>query len=177
MTVKNEARKHKYNFVDFILIILALAIVATGAYFVVRGVVPQTTDSAITFTVEIRGVENEAAQKIAVGDLISHIDTKTYLGTVKKVAIAPEKVECVVAETVQNQDGTSSVQNKVTNVDSALYSTVTVTLTAIADTSEGIAVNEIEILSGKIIGIYGRNFAGEGKVISIYNDNSSKEAK
>ena len=79
MTVKNEARKHKYNFVDFILIILALAIVATGAYFVVRGVVPQTTDSAITFTVEIRGVENEAAQKIAVGDLISHIDTKIRL--------------------------------------------------------------------------------------------------
>ncbi len=181
MTKKNETKKHKYNFIDFVLIIVALAIVAVGAYFIVKGVVPQTTESAITFTVEVHDVDNEAVNDIGIGDLISYLDTKTYLGTVKKITVTPEKVECVVNETVEalNEQGetVTSVEKKVKTVDSSLYSTVSITLTAVADTSVGIEVNGVQILSGETIAIYSRNFAGTGMITAIYNDTSNKEAK
>ncbi len=170
---KSETKKFKYNLIDFIFLIIVLALIAVGIWAIVNETVYSADTQSVTYTVEIHGVENEVASQLAVGDIISDRNTRSVLGTVSSISIKPEKIECIVDKTTDSVDENGEVSvlvEKVVNLaDSNLYSTVVITCTAQADvTSTDITVNGIKLLSGENVAFYSRTFAGTGKIISIY---------
>ncbi len=177
---KSNSKKFKYNFIDFIFLIALVVLVAVGVWAIVSGSPTATDTQLVVFTLEFDGVDNEVASKLQVGDIISNTATKTVLGTVEGVEVKPQSITELVdferADVDSNGEEFTWTEKVVTTSQSKLYSTVTVTCRVHADVDpHEISINGVRIISGESIGIYSKDFAGVGEIISIYKVAKTEE--
>ena len=154
----------RFNFIDFILCVVAVAVIALGVWAVV-GDRPAAggEETPVNIVIEFEKVDNEIAGGIAPGDVVSVLETKTELGTVKTVAVTPETYVFVDGPATEGELVTLSTAK------STLLSKLSVTVTANASvTSQSVSVNGYRILCGDSVKVYGKSFAGEGKIIAIF---------
>lgn len=100
-------KKHKFNIIDALIIIVILAIIAVAAFFLLRDKpteeVKQTV--AIEYVVEFRKVRNELSDKISVGDKVVDSVAKYHIGEV----IAVSAVDAVFSNGNDFTSGTAVV--------------------------------------------------------------------
>ncbi len=175
-TIKKKAKKpsekkqRKFNFVDFLLILLILAIIGGAVYLFLPGSFINKTGKAKTgtlvYTVEIKGVDGDYLNKIHENDVVVDAVTKNTLGTVSAVDY---NTKHTALEYVQQQDGTyEGVLSEYPN-----QYTVLVTITASADyvDQDGYFVNNCRIAVGQGMALHFPDFAAEGYCISIIPQN------
>ena len=84
-------KKHKFNIIDAVIIILLGTIIAVAAFFLLRD---KPTDEvketvAIEYVVEFRKVRDELNNKISVGDTVVDSVAKYHIGEVIAVSAVP----------------------------------------------------------------------------------------
>lgn len=81
-----SAQKSSFNFVDVIIILLAASVAAAAIYVITRGTpAPSGTKANVTYTLVIKGVNEDHLNVISEGDVINNSSTGNALGTVTDV--------------------------------------------------------------------------------------------
>ena len=87
--VKSKKTKRKFNIIDFLILIIIIAVVGVCIYAVVSWSniksLWSTSTVELQYTVEFRGVDKEFVDKIKVGDTVTDAVSKNQLGVVNKV--------------------------------------------------------------------------------------------
>lgn len=167
----SEKKSRRFNFVDFLLILLVLAIIAgavylfsPGSFFQKAGASEQGT---LSYTVEFHGVDGEYLNKIKENDIVVDSVTKSSLGTVTAVDYNTKQR---VLEYVKNEvDGTyTGVLSEYPD-----QYTVLVTITAPAEhvSGDGYFVNNCRIAVGEGMALRFPDFVAEGHCISMIPEN------
>lgn len=179
----SEKKQRKFNFVDFLLILLILAIIGGAVYLFSPGSfinkAGKSTEGTLMYTIEIKGVDQEYINKIQENDVVVNAVTKSTLGTVSAVDATNKDVvlDCIEVKNEDNQEGAGETQEEIqyegTLVPSADQYTVLVTITATADyvNGDGYFVNNCRIAVGEGFSLHFPNFAAEGYCISIIPQN------
>ena len=163
----SEKKSRRFNFVDLLLILLVLAIIAGAVYLFSPGSVFKkmgtTEHGTLSYTVEFHGVDGEYLNKIKENDVVVDSVTKNILGT---VAAVDYNTKQTVLEYVKNEDdGTySGVLSEYPN-----QYTVIVTITASAEhvSGDGYFVNNCRIAVGESMALRFPDFVAEGHCISM----------
>lgn len=174
-TVKNkksrkpEKARRKFTFIDFVLIVLVLAIITGGVYVFLSGSIfakIKAEEGTVSYTVEIRGVDAAYIDKIKENDVVVDGVTKSTLGTV--IATDYNTKETSLEYVVQ-EDGTYLG----TLSEHPNQYTVFVIITAPAKhvAGDGYFVNDCRIAVGEKMSLHFPDFAAEGYCISVIPEN------
>lgn len=148
----------KVNVLDFLVVVLVVALAARLAYsWLGPGrTVKAESDVPITFTALVSGVRGPTADAIRVGDTVYETRTNTYLGKVTAVKVEPTRV------LTQNPDGTQ------TEKESQVYKDVYVTITGLGKaTPTSVMVGTQQIHIGSPLQFQTRIWGVTGTVWSI----------
>ena len=167
----SEKKQRKFLFVDFLIILLILAIVGGAVYLFSPGSflnkTRKSTEGTLIYTVEIKGVSKDYLNKIQENDVVVHGATKSAMGTVSAVDYTNNDT---VLDYVWNEKEEAYVGTLVPSPDQ--YS-VLVTITASADyvAEDGYFVNNTRVAVGEGMALRFPNFAVEGYCISVIPQN------
>lgn len=91
MKKKKEKSSRRFTVLDGIIILVILAVIGVGIYFIAgdKNPVSAETTVPITFTVELKGIKDVYAANIRVGDTVIDSVTKKTIGTVAAVETLP----------------------------------------------------------------------------------------
>lgn len=91
MNKKKENRSRRFTVLDGIIILLILAVIGVGIYFIAADKAPVSSETTvpITFTVELKGIKDAYTGNIRVGDTVIDSVTKKTIGTVAAVETLP----------------------------------------------------------------------------------------
>ena len=160
-----EKKERKFNFVDFLLIVLILAIIGaavylftSGAFFKLKGADQEGT---MIYTVEIQGVSSDYLNQIKENDVVVNSVTKNTLGTVTSVDYNTKQT---VLEYVEVDGVYEGVLSEYPDQYTVL---VTVTATAKYVAGDGYFVNDCRIAVGEGLSLRFPNFTAEGYCISL----------
>ncbi|MBO5648775.1 MAG: DUF4330 domain-containing protein [Clostridia bacterium] len=107
----NTQKKHRFNIIDFVLIVTVLAcIVGIAVRYNLRSTLTKESDTA-TVTVVIHKLLEENADHLVVGDTYFYQTTEKTFGTLKSVKTSPAKLRLV------DQSGTVSIVHHPDRVD------------------------------------------------------------
>ena len=151
------AKKSKFNFIDAIIIVLALAMIAALIYFFTVGNVSKTSgsDKTVIYTLKIPGVNADYLSLLKENDVITDSSSGNKLGTVKEVRY---KNALFVGDTVAD-DGKGGKVVSHSEYDNLYDVYVTLYVTATLD-SRGIAyVGTSKILVGSPFYVRDGSFA------------------
>ena len=174
----SDKKQRKFNFVDFLLILLILAIIGGAVYLFSPGSfinkVGKSTEGTLMYTIEIKGVDQEYIHKIKENDFVINAVTKSTLGTVSAADATNKDVvlDCIEVKNEDIQEGaeeTKETKYEGALVQSADQYTILVTITATADyvKGDGYFVNNCRIAVGEGFSLHFPDFAAEGYCISI----------
>ncbi len=170
---KNKApntKQRKFNFVDFLLIVLVLAIIAGAVYLFSPGSFINKLGSAkqgtLSYTVEIQGVDGEYLNKIKENDVVVDSVSKNTLGT---VAAVDYNTKQTVLEYAEQADG--SYVGVLSEYPDQYTVLVTVTAPAEYVAGDGYFVNNCRIAVGEGLALRFPDFAAEGYCISLIPEN------
>ena len=162
----SEKKERKFNFIDFLLIVLVLAIVAGAIYLFSPGSflnqIKTEKQGTLSYTVEIKGVDGEYLNKIKENDVVVDSVTKNTIGTVVAVDYNTKQT---VLEYAKQSDGTyTGVLSEYPD-----QYTVLVTITASAEyaSGDGYNVNNRRIAVGEAMALRFPDFVAEGHCISL----------
>ncbi|MBQ6998906.1 MAG: DUF4330 domain-containing protein [Clostridia bacterium] len=82
-------KKIKFNYVDIIIAVLVVAVFAFAYKFINKSFTTTTDMPDVTFTVEVKGVPDDYAERFAVGDKIRDAVKGGTLGVVTAVESVP----------------------------------------------------------------------------------------
>ena len=160
-----EKKQRKFNFVDFLLIVVILALVAVAVYLFTSGTIldklKSDTSGTLTYTIEINGVSGEYLNKIKENDVVVHAVTKSTLGT---VATVDYNTKQTVLEYVENE---GVYQGVLVEYPDRYTVHVTVTTNAKYVEGDGYFVNNCRIAVGEGMSLHFPDFAAEGYCISF----------
>ena len=167
---KKEKKQRKFNFVDFLLILLALAIIGGVVYLFTPGSfinkMGKAQEGILVYTVEIKGVNADYLNKIHENDVVVDAATKTTLGTVTAVDYNTKQT---VLEYEEQEDGTyAGILSEYPNRYTVL---VTITATANYVAKDGYFVNNYRVAVGESVALRFPDFAAEGYCISMIPQN------
>ena len=171
---KADKKSRKFNFVDFLLILLVLALIAGAVYLFTQGSIFKklgaTEQGTLTYTVEIQGVDAEYLNIIKESDVVVDSVTKNTLGTVSAVDYNTKQT---VLEYVKNEDEDGNVTYTGVLSEYPNQYTVLVTITAPAEyvSGDGYFVNNCRIAVGEGLALRFPDFAAEGYCISMVPEN------
>lgn len=158
-----KKRKMRFNIVDFLLIVIALAVVAALLYVFlpnsfIKGIF---ADESVTiqYAIEFKGVDEAFLQSIKENDVVIDSVTKAELGTVTAIDYSTQYTELKYDE--ESGNGVLSVVPNKHNV------IVTITANAAHDTDKGYTIGGKRIAVGELIAVRFPNFTGEGYCISV----------
>ena len=163
-------KKRRFNFVDFLVILLILAIIAGVIYLVspasfLRQLASIKTGT-LTYTVEIIGVDEEYLNMIAEGDAVGDAATKNSLGSVESVDYSVKQTE------LGYKEGEDGVYEGVLNEHPDRYNVqVTITATAEYVPDEGYRIDGTRIAVGESMALRFPDFVCEGYCISVAAEN------
>ncbi|MBQ8577585.1 MAG: DUF4330 domain-containing protein [Clostridia bacterium] len=108
---QTQTKKHRFNIVDFVLIIAVLAcVIGIAIRYNLSTSLLRGNDTAV-ITVKIDGLLTEYSDALLPGDAFYYQTTGNPLGTLLTVETSPAKIRFV------NTDGTVTVANYVDRVD------------------------------------------------------------
>lgn len=160
-----EKKQRKFNFIDFLLIVLILAIIGgavylftSGTFFNIKGADKEGT---MIYTVEIQGVSSEYLNKIKENDMVVNSVTKNTLGTVTSVDYNTKQT---VLEYVEKDGAYEGVLSEYPDQYTVL---VTITASAKYVPGDGYFVNDARIAVGEALALRFPDFVAEGHCISL----------
>ncbi len=161
--IKKSVRKRKFNIIDFLLILIVIAVIASAAYIffpssIIRNITADKTEE-IQYTLELTGVDEEYLESIKEGDTVLDSVSKSNIGTVDAVDFGIQHTELVYSES--NKAGVLSPVSGKYNV------IVTVSAAAKYKEGEGYSVNGTRIAVGEKINARFPNYICECYCISI----------
>ena len=158
-----KKRKIRFNLIDFLLIVIALLLVAVLVYVflpnsVIKGFFAEDSVS-IQYAIEFKGVDEAFLESIKQDDLVIDSVSKAEIGVVTAVDYSTQYTELTYDE--GSSTGVLSVVPNKYNV--------IVTITAMADYSAdtGYTIGGVRIAVGELIAARFPNFACEGYCISV----------
>ncbi len=157
----NNERKFKINFLDFLLIILIIAIVSAAIVSVFRSNPNRISggDHEITYTIKCEMVNAEVAKNITTGDNVYDNETNQLLGTVEAIPT----VTPIYAVEYQTASGGSVPVEVPTDL-------VTLTFVVKAQVWENdgrYSVDNYDIIEGKTIVFHSEHLSLSGTCASI----------
>lgn len=160
---KKTVKKGKFNLIDFLLIVIILAVIASLVYvflpysFVKNITADETLE--IQYTLELTGIDEEYLESIKENDIVLDSVSKSNIGTVAAVDYSIQYTELVYNET-EKVGLLSPVAGKYNVV-------VTVSATARYEEGEGYSVNGTRIAVGEKINARFPNYICECYCISV----------
>ena len=167
-------KKRRFNFVDFLLILLILALIGGAVYLFSSGEILRQFRSeqtgTISYTVEIIGVHEDYLDLIVKGDAVGNAVSKNSLGTVESVDYSIKQTELGYAES--DKEDSLNPYVGVLNEHSDRYN-VLVTITAQGEyiPEDGYYINGTRIAVGEALSLRFPNFVCEGHCISLAAEN------
>ena len=135
--------KRKFNFIDFLVLLIIISVIALSIYTVVSWSniksLLSTSSVNLQYTVEFRGVDEEFINNIKAGNTVTDAVSKNQLGVVESVgSIEKYAVLNYTQSNVQNEDGSSTpTYNGVLSEYPDKY-TVTVYISSPAEFEKGV---------------------------------------
>ncbi len=161
--VKSVKMRHRFNFIDFILILLAAFVIFTAINIVSPMSILDKLNSdpthTIHYTVEILGVDDEYIEKVKENDAVVDSISKHSLGTVVAVDYNTRHTVLEYDET-QNAGVLSVYPDKYDII-------ITVTAKASYKSGEGYSVNGHRIAVGERVSLRFPDYVGEGYCVGI----------
>lgn len=165
--------KHKFNFIDFLVLLLIVAVVGTSIYAVFSWSDIEALWSAsskeIQYVVELRGVDKDFVDKIKTNDIVIDSVTKNQLGTVHSA----DEVDNHFIMSYTFDDKTNSYTGALINDTSKRDITVYISATAKYEKDVGYTVNGIRIAVGEILEVRFPQFATTAYCIHISESGES----
>lgn len=162
-TVKKKAKRGKFNLMDFLIIIVLLAVIAliVNSFFSTSFLKKITSDKTveIQYAIEVQGVDEAYLRNISENDVVLDSVSKSDIGTVTAVDYSTQYTELVCNEE-ENVGVLSPVAGKYNVI-------ITVSATAQYKSGEGYTVNGTRIAVGEKINARFPNYVCEGYCISI----------
>lgn len=151
-------KKHGINFIDIAIIVVAIAILAAGIYFInhlsaARGA---GENVRISYQLEISDVPEEISTAAVVGDVLIEANSKSEIGTITAVECVPMTEQITNYETKEMR--TAEVPGKFNVI-------LTVEAPALS-TAEKLTVDSHRIAIGSGIQFRSKNFSGRGVCVS-----------
>ena len=144
-----EKKKHKFNIVDFLILLLVVAIIGTAIYAVFAWsdikALWSTSSKEILYVVELRGVDKDLINNVKAADVVIDSVSKNQLGTVQSAKSDPYST---LGYTV-NTDGEYAA-TMITD-DSKFNITLTISATAEYEKGIGYTVNGTRIAVGEVL--------------------------
>lgn len=163
-----KKKSKKFNFVDFLVIILILAIVGTGIYLLSPASFLKNLQSGkegtLIYTIEIKGVDSEYLAKIEENDAVIDSVTKVSLGTVTTV---DRNTKHSVFECRESTENPGTYEGVFAEYPDQYDVIVTITADAEYVPQSGYFVNHRRIAVGEKISLRFPNYVGEGYCISM----------
>lgn len=155
---KQKNTKRKFNIIDFLVLIIILAVVGASIYAVISWSnikkLWSTSTVELQYTVEIRGVDKAFINNIRAGDIVTDAVSKNQLGTVDRVDSAKYTVfDCVEKEvpTEDEQSSTVVYEGALSEYPDKYNITVYVSSTAEYEKGIGYTINGRRIAVGEAI--------------------------
>lgn len=162
-STKKKSKKGRFNFIDFLLIIIALLLVAG----IVHVFIPKTLIGRVTadktydiqYTLELTGIDEAYVNKIAENDTVIDSVSKSNIGTVAAVDYSIQYTELAYNEL--------EAVGVLTPVAGKYNVIVTINATAQYEQGKGYSVNGTRIAVGEKINARFPNYVCECYCISI----------
>ena len=162
-SVKKRSKKGRFNLIDFLLIVIILALIAGIVYvFIPSSLVSRVTADEtyeIQYTLELTGVDEAYIDNILENDIVIDSVSKSNLGTVAAVDYSIQYTELAY-----NENESVGVLTPVAGKYNVI---VTVNATAQYEQGKGYSVNGTRIAVGEKINARFPNYVCECYCISI----------
>ena len=160
---KKTEKKVRFNFIDFLLIVIVLAIIASLVYvFLLSSLVKNITADEtveIQYTLELMGIDEKYLENIKEGDVVLDSVSNSNIGTVEAIDYSPQHADLVYDE--ENKVGILSPIAGRHDV------VVTISATARYEAEDGYSVNGTRIAVGEKISARFPNYVCECYCISV----------
>ncbi|MBO7310250.1 MAG: DUF4330 domain-containing protein [Clostridia bacterium] len=160
---KKAKHKGKFNFIDFLLVLIVLAIIAALVYvFLPSSHIKRVTSDKtldMQYTIEILGVDEQYISNIVENDTVIDSVTKSNIGTVTAVDYSMQYTELAYDE--------ESSTGVLTPIAGKYNVVVTISATAEYEEGTGYTVNGTRIAVGEKISARFPNYICECYCISV----------
>ena len=164
-------KKRRFNFVDFLLIVLILALIGGAIYLISSGVIQRQFRSeqtgTISYTVEIIGVKEEYLDLIVEGDAVVNAVSKNSLGTVESVDYSTKQTELGY----EKKEDASDYTGVLNEYPDRYNVSVSITVEGEYVPEDGYYINGTRIAVGEALSLRFPNFVCEGHCISLAAEN------
>lgn len=160
LSKENKSRKFRFNLIDFILVLIAISVVAAlVVYFLpeLGGNFSGKGEVDITYVLEFRNVDEEFIANIQNGDKVYDAGQNFNIGTVKSISAEPYK-------TLEYDKDT---QSAIMKEQSGHNLTVTITASAIYTEGTGYSINGMRIAVGSSYDVRFPNFVGTAYCVQL----------
>lgn len=162
-------KKRRFNFVDFLIILLILALIGGAIYiFSPRSFLKpfrSIKTGTLSYTVEIIGVEEEYLNLIAEGNAVGDAVTKHTLGRVESVNYSIKQTELGYEESAGSYVGVMKEYPDRYNIQ------VTIVAEAEYVPADGYHIDGTRIAVGEALSLRFPNFSAQGYCISMAAEN------
>ena len=160
-------RKGKFNFIDFLLIVIALAIIATTVYVFVPkawfGKIVADESQDILYTVEIIGVDQKFAGNIKENHNVIDNISKSSIGTVMAVSVDSYSELKYVYDSATGTEGSG----KLVTYDDKHNLVVTISASALYNEGEGYYIGSCRMAVGEKLSLRFPDYSCEAYCIAV----------
>ena len=144
-----EKKKHKFNIVDFLILLLVVAIIGTAVYAVFSWsdikTLWATSSKEILYVVELRGIDQDLIDNVKGTDIVIDSISKNQLGIVQSATSDPYSILGYTVDADGEYTATMITDGSKFNI------TVTISATAEYEKGVGYTVNGTRIAVGEVL--------------------------
>lgn len=144
-----EKKKHKFNIVDFLILLLVVSIIGTAIYAVFAWsdikALWATSSKEILYVVELRGIDQDLVDNIKGTDVVIDSVSKNQLGIVQSANSDPYSTLGYTVDTDGEYKATMITDGSKFNI------TITISATAEYEKDIGYTVNGTRIAVGEVL--------------------------
>lgn len=170
-SVKKKKFSGRFNFIDFILIVIVLLVIATVIYVFApfSRLRDMTSSQSVTvqYTVEILGVEEAFIEKIKENDFVIDSVSKSGMGTVVAVDYNNKYTELQYVINENTEDGTKKTEGVLAEYPGKYNVIITISSKATYEAEKGYSVNGTRIAVGEKMPLRFPDYVGEGYCIGV----------
>lgn len=156
-----QNKKRKPGFLDFLVILVVLALIGAAVYYFTHNTVGDSATSTgsqeITYVLEVKDVNKDFADQIIIGDGLYYTESNAYLGKVTSAEEIPYEIDRYQADT--NTVVPEAVEGK--------YN-ARITVKAKADISESATtVNGVNVMVGSDLSVRTSTVGGSSYCVEL----------
>lgn len=171
VSAKKKKSSGRFNFIDFLLIVIVLLIVATVIYvFAPFSWIKNLTSTQtrnIQYTVEILGVDEAFAEKIKENDTVVDSISKSGMGNVVAVDYNNKYTELQYVITENPEDGSQKTEGVLAEYPGKYNVIITIYGQAEYSEETGYSLNGARIAVGEKLSLRFPDYVGEGYCIGV----------